>query len=323
MGNPNFRSNDKVVPKKSNNIPVKTSPSPKTSQAPKDPWVDVCTGGKYMGTASLRVLRRYSRAAELAFPIPNFTGTNGKDKGKSRSIVEQSRNLAVEDVEEGLDESARIYHHHDSSKIHVSPWSTASTKPSHIAGSFELHLSVNNNADQPDIFAIHKVLDWMNCAERTHGKDPLPTFPLVALEEMNLYELIDLYAATLCFDLKLPANGLRNHFWNCLYNERTDVDLVDYVHNHLPVGEAIHTRMIQVYYRWVEDNTNPLSEAEKTKIRDFVEYFGIEERFAEVYEEGRRAKASRELAKREREMERVEALVAMQKLWEGMGQTKA
>lgn len=102
----------------------------------------------------------------------------------------------------------------------------------------------------PPAWAFVEVLGWMNDVRKLpHGHD-LPQFGVKDIQHFNLHELVDVYAATIILDLrpKPIVTAFRGHIIRHLAYVPATAEDFQYLHEHLPVGDAVLKKMIDTFF---------------------------------------------------------------------------
>ena len=158
----------------------------------------------------------------------------------------------------------------------------------------KLDLHLNTFKFQPPEDAFDLAFDWMDNAKLTPRGNPTPDYGGPQPESRSLEEQVNIYAAAVALGIRPAPHKLRQTLLSCITEERPTRATLKYVHEHLPIDDAVMTRFITSYFEHRETHKHPSAEEEEIVYYVCNVHEKLYDRFKEIEESrGSRGKARR------------------------------
>lgn len=249
--------------------------------------VEVFVDGEFVQMMPLGTLRRFSGEAARIFPKletkpehekdPSDSKSEGEGEGTSEAkglgAVDGKHSSWAEDDEveitdaELAQELSKLKKPSEAGETNASkPKEEAEeTKPSmpeHGVGAITsakpqkqlkwIDFYYEDVIELPPLGAFKAVFGWMHYAKETNFHEPLPPYGVPDPDSFSLETLVNLYAASLCVNMRPRARVLLDIILKRLTNEPPNLEQAKHVHRHIPIGNSVMSRMITSFVQHAE-----------------------------------------------------------------------
>lgn len=221
----------------------------KKRAAPKLQMVDVYRGERFLRTMPLPLLTRFSGLAAHVFSKPDKSDDKDKASETNEEPEAALKNLRVAEGDQG----------------------NTGTESTQVEAHKVLVLGLDEVNQLPPS-ALNFCLEWMD-VNKQNGQFLVPfwvpiPFWVPNAQQVPLHEIIDLYAACLCFEIRPFPHQLRRDIYTRLTFDKPMAAHVEYISARVPLGDGVVTRMITSYFQHYEKHH--YTEDEAGEIKDLV-----------------------------------------------------